>query len=242
VTVPEPARRNPDWTTDEVVLACELVARNGWRQLEDSDPRVIELSALLQGLPLHASHARMPNFRNPNGVARKTADIATAHPDYSGVRTHGGVTDRQVIAAFLANPAEMQARALALREAATQGQLVDLSGAVDEENDQATEGALLIRLHVTRERSRRLRQRKIESVRGAGRPIACEVCDFDFEKKYGERGRGYIECHHVVPLHTIGSRHTRLQDLALVCANCHRMIHVRSPWMTPVELRATFAH
>lgn len=233
-----PARRNPTWAPDEVILACDLVAQNGWHQLEDSDPRVAELSTLLQGLPLHPLYTRLENFRNANGVARKTADIATAHPAYRGVPTHGGATDRQVIAAFIADPAEMHARAQALREAAIRGELANLAGPFDEEDDGAAEGRLLIRLHVSRERSRGLRRRKIEDAQRSGQPIACEVCGFDFEQTYGNRGRGYIECHHVIPLHTLGSRRTLLRDLALLCANCHRMIHVRSPWLTPEQLSA----
>ncbi|MET9496757.1 HNH endonuclease [Streptomyces sp. NPDC006552] len=37
----------------------------------------------------------------------------------------------------------------------------------------------------------------------------------------GARDR-YIECHHVVPLHEAGEGRTKLSDLALTCANCHR--------------------
>jgi 5-methylcytosine-specific restriction protein A len=89
---------------------------------------------------------------------------------------------------------------------------------------------------VAYERSRALRQRKLAQVRDAGRPVACEVCGFDFEQAYGERGSGYIECHHILPLHVSGSARTRLSELALLCANCHRVIHVRPPWLTPGEL------
>jgi 5-methylcytosine-specific restriction enzyme A len=71
-----------------------------------------------------------------------------------------------------------------------------------------------------------------------GQALCCEVCGFDFEQTYGERGRGYIECHHIVPLHVAGPRTTRLVDLALLCANCHRIIHARPPWLTPAELRS----
>ncbi|WP_233533532.1 HNH endonuclease [Kitasatospora sp. SolWspMP-SS2h] len=56
---------------------------------------------------------------------------------------------------------------------------------------------------------------------------------------YGERGAGYVECHHVVPLHVAGEGTTKLADLALICANCHRMIHRKAPWPTPAELRET---
>ncbi len=40
------ANRNPDWTEEEIILACDLVAQNGWRAIPDRDPRVIELSEL----------------------------------------------------------------------------------------------------------------------------------------------------------------------------------------------------
>ncbi|OAD90717.1 hypothetical protein A7A78_14205 [Aequorivita soesokkakensis] len=54
----------------------------------------------------------------------------------------------------------------------------------------------------------------------------CEVCDFNFHKIYGDLGKGYIECHHTTPLSQIaGESITTLDDLALVCSNCHRMIH-----------------
>ena len=48
--------------------------------------------------------------------------------------------------------------------------------------------------------------------------------------------------HHVVPLHAVGNRRTQLRDLALVCANCHRLIHLRVAWLTPQELRAVIRH
>ena len=73
-------------------------------------------------------------------------------------------------------------------------------------------------------------------LRAGGRPT-CQVCSFDFEAAYGDCGAGYVECHHVVPLHQAGEGRTRLSDLALSCCNCHRMIHRRAPWPTPEELR-----
>ena len=85
--------RNPPWAWDELVLACDLVARNGWKWLNATDRRVIELSELLQRLPIHSPAERGVKFRNPNGVARKTADIATQHPDYRGKPTNGGALD-----------------------------------------------------------------------------------------------------------------------------------------------------
>lgn len=55
--------------------------------------------------------------------------------------------------------------------------------------------------------------------------LNCVCCNFDFYKVYGEIGYGFIECHHKIPIATGGIRETRVNDLALVCANCHRMLH-----------------
>ncbi|HBG0059928.1 TPA: HNH endonuclease [Clostridioides difficile] len=55
----------------------------------------------------------------------------------------------------------------------------------------------------------------------------CIVCGFDFEKTYGDRGKGYIEIHHIKPLSSVGeeSNINPKTDLVPICSNCHRMIH-----------------
>jgi 5-methylcytosine-specific restriction protein A len=235
------AVKNPDWARDEIILACQLVMSNEWKGLDAGDSRVIELSELLQLLPIHAEADRNEKFRNANGVARKTFDIATRHPDYRGKPTNGGALDVEVLHEFLARPEEMTEAAQLIREGIATGELQDLPTTSDEDLDgySAPEGRLLMRRHMARERNRRLRKKKIESVLRQGGRLCCEACGFDFEAVYGERGAGYIECHHVVPLHEAGESRTKLADLALICANCHRMIHRRAPWPTPAELRAT---
>lgn len=232
------------WARDEIILACELVRTNDWHGIDDTDPRVIELSRLLNMNPLHPVELRDEKFRNPNGVGRKTWDIATQHPNYTGKPTKGNRLDPEVLADFLADPAGMSRVAAEIRAAIERGD-VDASSVaiadVDDFDDEAPEGKLLLARHMRRERNPKLRKRKIESVRAAGMPIACEVCTFDFQKTYGDRGKDYIEVHHTLPLHVSGEVKTRLADLALLCANCHRMIHRGRPWLTPGELRGLVA-
>ena len=72
--------------------------------------------------------------------------------------------------------------------------------------------------------------------------LACEICGFTFGAAYGPRGVDFIECHHVTPLSEIEiGRKTRFDDLALVCANCHRIIHAKRPWLTIEQLREIVA-
>ncbi|WP_078849848.1 HNH endonuclease [Streptomyces sp. NRRL F-5126] len=232
--------RSPDWTRDEIILACDLAMANGWKRLEFDDPRVVELSDLLQTMPIHPEEQRNELFRNPNGVARKTVDITCRHPDYPGKPTNGNALDVEVMNAFLSRPAEMAEVARQIRNGLTSGEFQALLPEAEEDDQDfsAPEGRLLIRRHRTRERDKGLRKRKIAAVLRQGRRLACEACGFDFETTYGPRGAGYIECHHVVPLHEAGEGRTKLSDLALICANCHRMIHRRAPWPTPAELRS----
>ncbi|MGV0734346.1 HNH endonuclease [Mycolicibacter sinensis] len=233
-----PPKRSPPWVRDEVILACDLVAQNGWQYLTADDPRVGELSTMLQQLPFHPIELRSDTFRNANGVARKTVDIATHHPDYTGAGTKGGAVDKEVLLEFLADPAGMHEIADALRHAiATDAGVEQLFTPVDDEDEEAKEGRLLQRQHFVRERDKKLRTKKIAAFLKTHPRVHCEVCGFDFEATYGERGREYTEVHHVLPLHASGEIKTKLSDLILLCANCHRMIHRHSPWLTPDELR-----
>jgi len=60
--------RNPAWTRDELILALDLYFQGARRVLDDTDSRVIELSKVLNSLPIHSKRAMA--FRNPNGHRR----------------------------------------------------------------------------------------------------------------------------------------------------------------------------
>lgn len=238
--------RSPDWTRDELVLTCALVYRNGWREVKKTDQRAVELSELLQLLPIHPKETRGPDFRNLNSVQRKTADLATAHPDYPGRTTKGGRLAKQVVDDFIARPHEMLSAAdhIISTLISTDPDLLRAIATPDTDEEQITavEGRILERVHRFRERNPRLRQEKINSVLRASGALACEVCGFDFAQRFGKHGEGYIEVHHVIPLHETGISGTKLTDLALLCANCHRMSHRRlegsGSWPSPRELQA----
>jgi 5-methylcytosine-specific restriction protein A len=59
----------------------------------------------------------------------------------------------------------------------------------------------------------------------------CFICSFDFEKTYGQIGKGFIHVHHLKPLSEINEEYTidPIEDLRPVCPNCHAMLHKKSP-------------
>ena len=93
---------SPDWTKDEIILACDLAESNGWRQVYDHDERAKELSQLLQSRAIHPL-PRHPDFRNPAGVGQKTRNIVDWHPDHRGPRSRGNHLDEVVLKEFLAD-------------------------------------------------------------------------------------------------------------------------------------------
>ena len=97
------------------------------------------------------------------------------------------------------------------------------------------EGGRKLVVHLRRERDRsivELKKRKVLAETGA---LICECCGFDFADFYGERGTEFCEAHHRVPLGTLDEEaETSLEDLAIVCSNCHRMLH-RGPDFPSVE-------
>jgi hypothetical protein len=89
---------------------------------------------------------------------------------------------------------------------------------------QAEEGRILTRIHRSRERSRKLIENKKAS-----------VCPIQRKPAWQDQ---QIEAHHVKPVHTLAAGvKTKVEDLVLLCSNCHRIVHNQRPWLTVEELR-----
>jgi 5-methylcytosine-specific restriction protein A len=104
-----------------------------------------------------------------------------------------------------------------------QGQSIGRSS----QEPEAREGAITWRLVKHRSRERSLRHAKIKAALQEGK-LRCEVpgCGFDFARQYGDIGRGFAHVHHLKPLATLdGEQSVSLGDLAIICANCHAMVH-----------------
>lgn len=97
------------------------------------------------------------------------------------------------------------------------------------------EGELKLVSHLVRERNQKIiAEKKNEAIINGN--LKCEVCTFSFIKVFNVE---FIECHHITPISASGVTETTLNDLALVCANCHRMLHKKfdGKYLTIDELR-----
>ena len=90
-----------------------------------------------------------------------------------------------------------------------------------------SEGKYRYVLHKRRERSSALRKAKIKHFLTANEFIHCELCRVNLNEKYPRSlSEGYIEVHHIKPISTLAEHTpTHIDDLILLCPNCHRMVH-----------------
>ena len=107
-----------------------------------------------------------------------------------------------------------------------------------EDDEGFPEGKCTLKLHLVRERNPEVIKLAKERFMQQHSKLFCEVCGFDFKANYGDIGEGYIEGHHTKPVSEMAeNEQTRVEDIALVCANCHRMLHRKRPWLSTHELK-----
>lgn len=103
------------------------------------------------------------------------------------------------------------------------------------------EGNPRLFFHFKRERDPDLSRAKRDSMRRADGQLVCEACGFLVREIYPDLPGDLCEVHHRRPLaEAVSAVTTRIEDLALLCPNCHRAIHRTEPLMSVEEFRARF--
>ena len=93
----------------------------------------------------------------------------------------------------------------------------------------AIEGNRKLVAHLRRERNAALVWRKKCEFKRVHGKLYCEICNSEFTQ-YGEMSDALFEVHHRRPLGSAArAAPTRLSDLAVLCSNCHRVIHRLNP-------------
>ena len=95
------------------------------------------------------------------------------------------------------------------------------------ENDPfAFEGERKLEIHKSIERNRKLRYQKLSSFLEKHGKLFCELCHFNFIESYPFLSTDIIEVHHIIPLASLSKKAiVKLNDLMLLCSNCHFAVH-----------------
>ncbi|HYC42293.1 MAG TPA: HNH endonuclease [Noviherbaspirillum sp.] len=224
---------NPNWTRDETILALDLYFDLNGKIPSGSDDRVQALSALLRRFPYHAEASRKDSFRNPDGVAFKLQNLRQVATG----KGLGNVSemDRRVWEEFGHLPSKTKTAADLIR--------AGVKATAEEpefEDIEFTEGRIITALHGRRERNPNLRKRLLAQRKSKG-ALCCDMCGTAPLASNPDMQDAQFEAHHVVPLSVAGMTTTRLSDLALLCACCHRLLHraiaSQKRWVTIEEGR-----
>ena len=229
---------NPNWTRDELIVALDFYLRHAPVIPGKKSQEISELSGFLNELQNTLGVTVPEKFRNRNGVYMKLMNFRRLDPKYPGKGlTRGNREEETVWALYYTNRGQLRIVANTIRAFVSSETVPSVEPM--EVDYEGAEGRVLTRVHRYRERDRRLVRHKKEAATKEHDGLVCEVCDFDFESFYGDRGHGFIECHHKVPLSELSpdGDTTTLGDLSLVCSNCHRMIHKSKPWLSIEELK-----
>jgi len=229
------AERNPAWQRDELILALDLYFRHMPIHISKNHEEVKKLSDILNSISQHVEKPDEVRFRNPNGVYMKLCNFLKFDPSYSGKGlSQGGKMDEEIWHEFSGDRENLRK----IAENIINGINVTERTEIPEDDEiEFPEGKILYRQHRRRERNRKLIDKAKQKAMKNGQ-ISCIACGFDFKKIYGDLGAGYIECHHTIPVSEYGENGTtKIDDLALVCSNCHRMLHRKRPWLSINELK-----
>lgn len=240
----DPRASDPNWTWDEHVLALELYMQNPASPPGKTSEKVSELSLILNQMGERDGVVRTAKYRNPTGVYMKMMNFRRHDPDFlaQGKKglSRGASGEASVWERFASDLPGLRSAAQLIKSAIS----VSLPELAEDtiEDMEGPEGSVAVRLHKKRERNAKLIRAKRAQVLKQKGKLACEVCSFNFAKTFGAHGDGFIEVHHTNPLAlSEPDRKTKLSELALVCSNCHRMLHRRG-LLSLAELANVLSH
>lgn len=228
--------RNPKWARDELILTLDLYFRHPPGKINQDHPEILSLSEKLNSLPIHS--LRYEKFRNPNGVYMKLCNFLRFDPNYSGIGLPaGGKLEEEIWNEFASDQEKLKKVSQTIINTYQEVQRPQ-DFDFEDDDEEFEEGRILTKLHKIRERSPSANKKKKEEVLKKTGKLVCEACGFDFHEFYGEIGKGVAECHHTKPVSELkAGEKTKLKDLSILCANCHRIIHKSKPMLTVDRLR-----
>ena len=233
--------RNPPWTRDELLVALDYYLSNSDDYFSPSGQGVVDLTAKISRVAKALGLSGSDTLRNANGVSMKLLNFRAHDPNHhTRGLSRGNKLEEVIWSEYANNPMVLGKVVASILEVAQSSIENEVPLLADDAGIEAKEGRLLSRIHRYRERNAAIVKRKKASYLSQHGHLSCEVCGFNFRATYGDRGDGFIECHHTKAVSEISvGEATKLADLVLLCSNCHRMVHASRPWWTLEQLRAS---
>lgn len=212
---------NTSFTRDEAILALDVLCFTNELRLNKESKEIIELSELLNDLPIIPLPARHNNFRSSGGVNGQLSKFKSSY-NKSKKDPDVGSIFYEIADEFDGKKDELHKIACAIRKnreffkTATFGS--EFEGA------DFPEGALLFYLH---------RVLEARDGRKTAPAETCEICHLNLAEVYKPIPGGFLQNHLTVPITELdGSKRYKADDFITVCPNCHAALHKRRPWVT----------
>ena len=239
------ATRNQRWTRDELILALEQYFKTPPWTISRKHPAIVALSEELNQLAAYKDAPDKARYRNANGVYMKLMNLQFLDPARGGKGLDGGgkLVEPEIWAEYATDHEKLRQAAQTIRQAiSTQSSTPELFAPESEVGTEFefAEGKVVTAVHQRRERNPQLRKALLAS-RHATDSMRCDLCGWRPPTIDGYEDAA-LEGHHVLPLAmAVLPQRTRVQDMALLCANCHRLTHraisKQKRWLTLSDLQ-----
>jgi 5-methylcytosine-specific restriction protein A len=234
------AKRNPKWNWEELILALDLCLGNTevrpWRQII----RETKLPEDLKQLRKSTGAAGSDTLRNVEGVYQKMQNFIHLDPDCKANgqrgRPHGSTLDEVVWDEFNAHPEALKKACQSIRKA-TKEKSKNLNrppkaSALTPGDISAMEGERIEQRSYRRKRDQGLRWTAWNNAGGVG-----AACGVNYSKLLAGKGAKVLQVHHKGQLsHLDAPKLHTPNDLAVVCANCHALIHMNPKKPLPIKV------
>ena len=212
---------NVAFTRDEVILALDTLYFSGEKHFSRNSSVLMELSQLLNDLPIHPPEDRPSNFRSPAGINDRIYVFRKGLSSNETSRTLGSAF-YDVYAEFKDSLERIHAIAKAIKNNKVFFQTQQYGS--EFETYDFPEGALLSHLH---------RMLEIRDSKKLSAASICEVCHLDLSQVYKEVPGGFMQLHLTVEITELDyNTEYKPSDFITVCPNCHAMLHQYRPWLT----------
>lgn len=246
--LPDPAREDKHqgsvWPLEDKNF---IVSDMDFRVIESNDERVILEPTIARILHSDQAIDLTARFANIARDLREIGQLKGKYPELAdAVKSHFDAVvlgkNSDAIRSAASTVFALQATIFGVSNIAALSTIAQLPPTPLEADVSGKEGKILVRLHSYRERDRTLAKKAKLYFKKTHEKLFCECCGHEPAKVYGARGEDRIDAHHKVPVEELlPDSITKIEDLAMVCPNCHDIIHAKRPWLT-VEALRDFLH